>query len=210
MGPLRALLRWGATVAAVDLPRPALWERLRRTARAGCGPAAAAGRRTDRPGADLLTEVPALADWLAGLPGRPVLGHYAYADGGLHVRLSAAADVLAQRLARQRADLGLAFLATPTDTFAVPGTAVAAGHRRVRAVPGIRRIAGRSVTSGGRLLQPQLRARGGPGDQRQPDPAAGPELRAGQADPALAGGRGPGRRDDGLLPRRPVHPDPFA
>ena len=28
MGPLRSLLRWGATVAAVDLPRPELWTRL--------------------------------------------------------------------------------------------------------------------------------------------------------------------------------------
>ena len=35
MAPLGPLLRWGATVAAVDLPRPALWERLRRTVRAG-------------------------------------------------------------------------------------------------------------------------------------------------------------------------------
>ncbi|MBJ7359745.1 MAG: hypothetical protein JHD21_20510, partial [Nocardioides sp.] len=28
MGPLRALTRWGARVAAVDLPRPDLWERV--------------------------------------------------------------------------------------------------------------------------------------------------------------------------------------
>ena len=28
MGPLRSLLRWGATVAAVDLPRPDLWTRV--------------------------------------------------------------------------------------------------------------------------------------------------------------------------------------
>ena len=28
MGPLQALLRWGATVAAVDLPRPEIWQRV--------------------------------------------------------------------------------------------------------------------------------------------------------------------------------------
>ena len=37
MGPLGPLLRWGATVAAVDLPTPAIWERVLGTARAGAG-----------------------------------------------------------------------------------------------------------------------------------------------------------------------------
>ena len=37
MGPLTALLRWGARVAAVDLPRPALWQRVHDTARRGAG-----------------------------------------------------------------------------------------------------------------------------------------------------------------------------
>lgn len=37
MGPLRSLLRWGADVAAVDLPRPALWLRLLRMPASGPG-----------------------------------------------------------------------------------------------------------------------------------------------------------------------------
>ncbi len=37
MGPLRALLRWGATVAVVDLPRPELWGRVLADARTGAG-----------------------------------------------------------------------------------------------------------------------------------------------------------------------------
>ncbi len=37
MGPLRPLLGWGATVAAVDLPRPAVWERVLRVARGSAG-----------------------------------------------------------------------------------------------------------------------------------------------------------------------------
>src|SRR4029077_299844 len=37
MGPLQALLRWGARVAAVDLPRAELWERILQTASTGAG-----------------------------------------------------------------------------------------------------------------------------------------------------------------------------
>ena len=37
MGPIGPLLRWGARVAAVDLPRPGIWERVLRGARASAG-----------------------------------------------------------------------------------------------------------------------------------------------------------------------------
>ena len=213
MAPVPSLLRWGATVAAVDLPLPALWQRLRRTARAGAGRLLVpVDPRTGADGADLLTEVPAVADWLAGQPGRLVLGTYAYADGGLHLRLSGAADVLGRRLRQRRDDLALAFLATPTDTFAVPGDAVAHATRRYD-----RRSAGAALlrpplraVSRGRLLQPPYQPGARPRGQRQPDPAAGAELRAGQAGAAVAGRGRPGRRDAGVLPRRPVRADPLG
>ena len=136
MGPLPALLRWGATVAAVDLPVRTVWERVLRSAEDGAGrllvpvDASSASRDLrDRAGVDLLAEVPSLADWLGGLDGRLVLGNYLYADGGTHVRLSAAADVLGTRLAAARPDTALAFLATPTDTFVVPREAVEHSNR---------------------------------------------------------------------------------
>lgn len=37
MGPVKALLRWGATVAAVDLPRKQVWKRLSEAATARAG-----------------------------------------------------------------------------------------------------------------------------------------------------------------------------
>ena len=77
----------------------------RREIRAACG--------------DLLAEVPETADWLAGLDGRLVVGNYLYADGGTHVRVSVAADVLASRVTAARPDTAVAFLATPTDVFAI-------------------------------------------------------------------------------------------
>ena len=133
MGPLTALLRWGATVAAVDLPVPAVWERVVKTAEEGAGrllipvgPDAdveSAGI-AESAGVDLLAEVPAVGDWLESLDGRVALGNYLYADGGTHVLVSVAADVLARRLTLARPDTALAFLATPTDVFVVPHDAV--------------------------------------------------------------------------------------
>jgi hypothetical protein len=168
MGPLPSLLRWGGTVVGVDLPRPELWSRVLRTARAGAGrlvvPVSAAGvdAGDDRAiarvaGADLLHDLPAVAAWLGDLPGdgRLVLGNYVYADGGTNVRVSVAVDALTRRLQERHGDLALAFLATPTDVFAVPSEAVehalAAYDGRSRRA----RLAGRPLrmVSGGRLLR---------------------------------------------------------
>lgn len=129
MGPVGPLLGWGARVAAVDLPRPAVWQRLLALAEASAGTLIVPSGSTDgdpaaSAGADLLVEVPDIADWLGGLGGRLVLGNYLYADGGVHVRLSVAADLLGSRLAGVRPDTGMAFLATPTDVFVVPRDAV--------------------------------------------------------------------------------------
>jgi hypothetical protein len=130
MGPLPSLLRWGARVAGVDLPRRELWHRVLGTARRSAGrlllPATdpAAADPAAVAGADLVTEVPAVAAWLEALPDRLVLGNYVYADGATNVRVSVAVDALTTRLQEGRPDLALAFLTTPTDVFAVPGAAV--------------------------------------------------------------------------------------
>jgi hypothetical protein len=158
MGPYRALLRWGAEVVAIDLPRPDVQERVRTHATELAGtahvPARIVTSGADDSGADLLTELPGLAHWLGGLPGRLVVGNYCYADGGTHVRLSMAADALAEHLTRTRPDTALAFLATPTDTFAVPSAEVerATSAYAHRGATRLLRTPLRMV-SGGRLLQ---------------------------------------------------------
>jgi hypothetical protein len=137
MGPVHSLLRWGGDVAAVDLPRPALWTRLLETAQRYGGrlhipvpvTKAAASINPEHTGADLLHQLPAVARWLETQPGSLVLGNYVYADGATNVRVSVAVDALTTRLASLRPDLTLAFLATPTDVFAVPGEAVAHSSR---------------------------------------------------------------------------------
>ncbi len=154
MGPLGPLLSWGATVAAVDLPRAAVWDRVRDLAAAGAGRLLVPVGDDGAAGADLLAEVPEVATWATGLDGRLVVGNYLYADGGTHVRVSVAADAVAARVTAARPDTGLAFLATPTDVFAVPGEAVAASVATYAERSRLARYAGRPLrwATRGRLL----------------------------------------------------------
>jgi hypothetical protein len=158
MGPARALLRWGAEVVALDLPRPDVQQRIREHAEQSAGrahvPARIVTHGDDEVGADLVTELPAVAHWLDSLDGRLVIGNYCYADGGMHVRVSMAADALAAHMTHHRPDTALAFLATPTDAFAVPAEDVAMANAAYdrRSASKVLRTPLR-VASGGRLLQ---------------------------------------------------------
>jgi hypothetical protein len=111
-------------------------------------------------GVDLLTDLPEIARWLATLEGPMTVGAYAYLDGAAHVRVSAAMDALMAALTRQREDVSLAMLATPTDVYAVSADAVRESRRRYAARgPGARLwqepIA---LTTGGRFFQPNYPA----------------------------------------------------
>lgn len=162
MGPLRAVLSWGGEVVGVDLPRPDIWRRVLDVARQSAGtlhlpvPVGTSGDLADRAGGDLLHRLPAIADWLAGVEGRLVLGNYVYADGATNVRVATAVDLLSVELvARRQGEVALAFLATPTDVFAVPREAVeqsVGSYRSPSAVMRVARPALRTV-SGGRLLR---------------------------------------------------------
>ncbi len=162
MGPLQALLRWGARVAAVDLPRPDLWKRLLAFARDSAGVLLVPGSAEPaHAGLDLLSDIAAAADWVGGLDGRVVLGNYVYADGARNLRLSAALDALTVRLQGVRPELALAFLATPTDVFAVPPDAVAHSRHAYADRSRLARLVARP--SAGRLLRGQYLPGGDPG-----------------------------------------------
>lgn len=152
LGPTRSLLRWGARVHAVDLPRPDMWQRLIGITRGTAGslrlpialdengqpPFVVGGfvhpeddaTVAAKAGADLLKRTPELLTWLGEIEQPFVLGTYAYADGSLHVLLSMAADAIATELLARRDDITLAYLATPTDVFMVPMDAVEESRRR--------------------------------------------------------------------------------
>ena len=152
LGPTRSLLRWGARVHAVDLPRPDMWQRLIGITRGTAGslripialdangqpPFVVGGfvhpeddaTVASKAGADLLKSTPELLTWIGEIEQPFVLGTYAYADGALHVLLSMAADAIATELLARRGDITLAYLATPTDVFMVPMAAVEESRRR--------------------------------------------------------------------------------
>ena len=152
MGPTRSLLRWGARVHAVDLPRPAVWQHLIGIARSTAGslripiglddhgqPPFVVGGLVDPEddgivaevaGADLLVNLPELRTWLGEIESPFTIGTYAYAEGATHALLSVAADAVIADLMGSRSDLSLAFLATPTDVFRVPIDAVEESRRR--------------------------------------------------------------------------------
>lgn len=158
MGPYRALMRWGATCVALDLPRADVQSRISEYAAESAGrlhvPARIVTNGGADVGADLITELPAVAEWLDHIDGRLVLGNYCYADGATHVRVSMAADALATHLIHNRPDTALAFLATPTDVFAVPAEQVEVANDAYasRSVSKVLRTPLR-LASGGRLLQ---------------------------------------------------------
>jgi hypothetical protein len=187
VGPLPVLLNWGARVIAVDLPRPGLWERVLETTRRSAGtllvpvaqdqpgrPQAGAGdgALAQRAGLDLTGDISAVADWLATVDGPLVLGNYIYADGADNVRVCSAVDALTVRLQAERRDVALAFLATPTDVFAVPADAVAQSARAYAARSPAARAA--RMLSGGRLLSPAYSPGADPGINDTLVPQQGP------------------------------------
>lgn len=133
-GPLRWLMRWRANVVAIDVPRADVWRRIadiaysgngqlivpvRRGASAASAPAADSAEWFGAAGADLISDAPDLARWLASLDRPLDVGALAYLDGERHVRVAMGMDMIAQALTAGDARHTLAFLATPTDVFAV-------------------------------------------------------------------------------------------
>ena len=171
MGPFAQLVQWGARVAAIDLPRPQVWRRLLDLVHDSAGtlyvPVHADHEdpvEADIParaGANLITDVGPLVEWLAGLSGPMTVGNYGYADGVLFVRLSMAFDTLLQGLRARRDDVSVTYLATPSDVFLVPMNAVdMAQERHSRQGPLV--IAGKlaHAVSAGRWFRPNY-GRGG-------------------------------------------------
>lgn len=152
MAPTRSLLRWGARVHAIDLPRPGIWEHLTSITRSTAGtlripitldaegipPFVVEGDVHPEDdatvcaaaGVDLITHTPEIRTWLSQIDQPFVLGSYAYADGATHALLSVASDAIIASLTRDRNDITLAFLATPTDVFVVPIECVEESRRR--------------------------------------------------------------------------------
>ena len=165
-GPLRWLARWRATVLAVDLERPALWRAIAAIVQGGNAtlhvPVRAGAPRdahwTEVAGADLLTQAPAITNWICRFDAALDVAAHAYLDGERHVRLALAMDLIQRATCMGRSDTTLAFMATPTDVFAVPGPSARAAMQAYSARALLPRAlqAGLAAASGRRLYQPHV------------------------------------------------------
>ncbi len=176
-GPLRWLARWRARIVAVDIGRETVWQRIAGIVAEGNATLMAPVRRAARSqdgewladaGADLLSEAPAVAAWLRGLDGSLDIAALGYLDGERHVRLALAMDLIQSAVCESDPRTSLAWMATPTDVFAVPE---ATARRAISAYD--ERSAGQRalamplrLASGDRLFHPNV--------ERIEQPAHGP------------------------------------
>lgn len=166
-GPLAWLARWRANLVGIDLARAATWKRIAATITAGNATLTAPvapGQPLDaaHAGADLLADTPEIAAWLASLGTSTSNGlsiaNLAYLDGERHVRVSLAMDAISATLCAADARTQLAYMATPTDVFAVP-EALAREVMRGYAERGlVKKLAqlGARLGSGGRGFAPHI------------------------------------------------------
>jgi len=147
MGPIETLLEFGATVYAVELPRPQVWKRLINLARSSSGTLVvpvAYGTMDDESlfdaaGCDLLMDTPAVASWVASCAPTKniVLGTYVYLDGERFTRISAATDAICSAVCRVRGGVdshngvSLAHLLSPTEVHCIPEDAIQESIRRI-------------------------------------------------------------------------------
>jgi hypothetical protein len=154
MGALSALCAWGADIVAVDLPNAELWGRILKTAREGRGRVSVpvrggdSGDLAETAGADLLRDTPEIATWLRSFEQPLTIVDDTYADGSTFVLLASATDAIMSNLAEEKG-VSLAYLATPTDVFAVPEDVALAARSRRRSGRGPMR-----AVSGGSLYRP--------------------------------------------------------
>lgn len=167
-GPLRWLARWRANLVAVDVDRPQTWKRIAEIALAGncrlhvptlaAAHSPAANDWWDTAGANLISQAPAIAQWLQSFESPLDIGSFAYLDGERHVRVSMGMDMIVQACTASNAQTTLAYLATPTDIFAVPQ----ATAESAMAAYGARDLASRTMQSslrlatGERFFQPNI------------------------------------------------------
>lgn len=164
-GPLAWLARWRANLVGIDLARPAAWKRIAATVAAGNATLTAPvapGQPLDaaHAGADLLADTPDIAAWLAGL-GQPLaIANLAYLDGERHVRVSLAMDAISATLCAADARTQLAYMATPTDVFAVPEPVARAAQDAFAQRGLVKKLvqAGARWSSGGRGFVPHIEA----------------------------------------------------
>lgn len=164
-GPLAWLATWRANLVGIDLARSTTWKRIAAVVAAGNG-TLTAPVAPEQPldaahaGADLLANTPEIAAWLASLNQPLAIANLAYLDGERHVRVSLAMDAISATLCAADARTQLAYMATPTDVFAVPEALARDVMRRYAERGLVKKLAqfGARLGSGGRGFAPHIEA----------------------------------------------------
>lgn len=130
-GPLTWLSKWKANIVALDLPNERVWGKILTTVQNGNATLYAPSLQKiaetqdidelkTKLGANLLTQIPEIAQWLSENPHKLDLASIAYLDGEKHVRVSMAMDSIMSHVSEQKPDSSLMYMCTPTDVYAVP------------------------------------------------------------------------------------------
>ncbi|MEG6544340.1 hypothetical protein V6C59_00390 [Acinetobacter bereziniae] len=130
-GPLTWLAQWKANIVAVDLPNERVWGKILETIQNGNATLYAPSLQQindsndlnelkTKLGANLLTQIPEITQWLCENPHKLDLASIAYLDGEKHVRVSIAMDSIMSNVSEQKTDSSLMYMCTPTDVYAVP------------------------------------------------------------------------------------------
>lgn len=130
-GPLTWLAKWKANIVAVDLPNTRVWTKILETVSTGNAKLYAPSMEKladncsfetlkEKLGANLLTQIPEIAQWLSQFEQNLDLAAIAYLDGEKHVRVSMAMDTIMKYVSEQKCNTTLMYMCTPTDVYAVP------------------------------------------------------------------------------------------
>lgn len=130
MGPLQMLLSLNATIVAIDLDRPPIWERILKMVENSAStvyfplksePTSQSIEDIAKvAGGNLMAQTPEVARFVSEVaPGKElVIGVYTYLDGALHVQVSLAADAVIKTAIDAGRKVIPAYLCSPTDVFA--------------------------------------------------------------------------------------------
>ncbi|WP_109440488.1 hypothetical protein [Acinetobacter haemolyticus] len=150
-GPLSWLAKWRANIVAIDLPNPAIWEKITKVVEKGnatlIAPQISTAKDKPQLGANLLTQTPEIANWLNTFTETLDLAGIAYLDGEKHVRVSIAMISIMEQVSQQKPDSSIMFMLTPTDIYAIPKSVVQSVQDKIKQRPMVEKLLTKSIHS---------------------------------------------------------------
>ena len=156
-GPLTWLAQWKANIVALDLPNSRVWNKILKTVQNGNATLYAPSLEVlpdnssdevlkEKLGANLLTHIPEIAQWLVQFKQDLDLAAIAYLDGEKHVRVSMAMDSIMSYVSQHKAHSSLMYMCTPTDVYAVPEEVMTAAGQKYQNISKTESILSRSIS----------------------------------------------------------------